>query len=206
MANNMKSFVSVQGTDEVIKMVDERIQRVEQLSKDPNVDNGNGIHAFAVAFYDNVETAEDGKSVMNGWSLDNLGAKWTYLYDVQGEGEFSLESAWYPPKEFFIHLYKLCLEIDPDSSIEVTYEDEGYSPIGAYVLSKDLDGTPCIWNEEDHDMEDPTLEMEWDDEDYDQTQSDFVDSIYDRTQELLQNCRTYVLSDGEPVVEMGEDE
>ena len=206
MANNMRSFIEVKGNEDVIKMVDQRIDRVEELSKDKEFDNGNGVRAFAAAFYDTVNVSTDGKSVMNDWSLDNMGSKWTYLYDVQADGEFSIESAWYPPKEFFIHLYKLCLEIDPDSSIEVTYEDEGYSPIGAYVLSKDLDGTPCIWNEEDHDMEDPTSDMDWDDEDYEQTQSDFMDSIYDRTQELLQDCRTYVLSDGEPVVEMGEDE
>ena len=48
-------------------------------------------------------------------------------------------------------------------------------------------------------MEDPTSDMDWDDEDYEQTQSDFMDSIYDRTQELLEDCRKYVVTDGEPV-------
>ena len=86
MANNMRSFIGVKGNEDVIKMVDQRIDHAEELSTDEEFDNGNGVRALAAAFYDTVNVSTDGKSVMNDWSLDNLGSKWTTLYDVQGEG------------------------------------------------------------------------------------------------------------------------
>ena len=45
----------------------------------------------------------------------------------------------YPPKQFFIHLYNLCVTLDENVQIEVTYEDETYSPIGAIAVKKDKD-------------------------------------------------------------------
>ena len=94
MANNLKSFVSIKGNEQAVKLIDSMIEKVQNNNSD------DVIPAFATAFYNNVERAENG-GVMNSWSYDNLGAKWTTLYDVRGEGEFSIESAWYPPKEFF---------------------------------------------------------------------------------------------------------
>ena len=205
MANNMKSFVTVKGNDEVIKMVDQRIERAQELSKDKEFDNGNGVRSFASAFYDTVEVSTDGKSVMNDWSLDNMGSKWTYLYDVQGDGEFSIESAWYPPKEFFFHLYKLCSEVDPDVVIEVIYEDETYSPIGAFVLKKDSNGDKVYHNDEDDEMEDPTADMDWDDEEYEQTQMDFMDSIADRQRELVDLCHEFIDGNDGELIPMGEE-
>ena len=43
MANNMKSFIEVKGNEEVVKMVDQRIERAEELSTDKEFDNGNGV-------------------------------------------------------------------------------------------------------------------------------------------------------------------
>ena len=96
MANNLKSFVKVNANEKTVKFIDSLIDKINDN------DNDSSITAFAKAFYNNVELGESG-GVMNSWSLDNLGSKWTTLYDVQDEAEFSIESAWYPPKEFFIH-------------------------------------------------------------------------------------------------------
>ena len=195
MANNLKSMIEVHGNEDVVKKLDEILEGVEY----------GHIASFAKGFYDNVETSEDG-GVMNTWSIDNLGSKWTYLEDIQGDGAFSIESAWYPPLDFFKHLYRILVEIDPEVFIEVMYEDEGYDPIGAVVIKKDKDGTPCIWQEEDDEMEDPTEDMDWDDEEYEQTQMDFMDSLYERQRELVLYCHDLVETDGEPIDEFEVEE
>jgi len=199
MANNLKSFVTIKGNDESIKLIDSMVDNVN------NNDSDSPVTAFATAFYNDVELTED-RSVLNTWSNENLGSKWTTLYDVQNDGEFSIESAWYPPKQFFIHLYNLCVTLDENVEIEVTYEDETYSPIGAIVIKKDRDGTPCIWEEEDNDIENPLEDMDWDDEKYDDVSQEFYDSLYENQQSLLGLCHELVITDGEPIEELTETE
>ena len=199
MANNLKSFVTIKGNDESIKLIDSMVDNVN------NNDSDSPITAFATAFYNDVELTED-RSVLNTWSNENLGSKWTTLYDVQNDGEFSIESAWYPPKQFFIHLYNLCVTLDESVEIEVTYEDETYNPIGAIVIKKDRDGTPCIWEEEDNDIENPLEDMDWDDEKYDDVSQEFYESLYENQQSLLGLCHELVITDGEPIEELTETE
>jgi hypothetical protein len=175
------------------------------IDKVNNNDSDNSVAAFAMAFYNDVELTED-RGVLNTWSNENLGSKWTKLCDVQNDGEFSIESAWYPPKQFFIHLYNLCVELDENVEIEVTYEDETYSPIGAIVIKKDRDGTPCMWEEEDNDIENPLEDMEWDDEKYDEVSEEFYESLYENQQSLLGLCHELVVTDGEPILEQEEIE
>jgi len=196
MANNLKSCVLVKGNEEVVKLIDSMIDKVRDNESD------SSVTAFATAFYDEVDLDED-RGVMNTWSYENLGSKWTTLYDATSEGEFLIESAWYPPKKFFMHLYNLCFPLDNDVVIEVTYEDETYSPVGAVVI-KGIEYDPedydekqgNIWVEEDNSLEDPTVDKDWDDEDYDQVQMEFSESVYDKQQELLDKCRRLVETDG----------
>jgi len=199
MANNLKSFVTIKGNEEAIKLIDSLVDKVNDNDSD------SPITAFATAFFNDVELTED-RSVLNTWSNENLGSKWTTLYDVQNDGEFSIESAWYPPKQFFIHLYNLCVTLDESVEIEVTYEDETYNPIGAIVIKKDRDGTPCMWEEEDNDIENPLEDMDWDDEKYDETSEEFYESLYDNQQSLLGLCHELVITDGEPIDELTETE
>ena len=188
MANYLKSMIEVHGNEDVVKKVDELLEGVDY----------SDVNTFAKAFYTDVEEGDSG-GVLNTWSTENLGSKWTYLYDIQGDGAFSVESAWYPPIKFFIHLYNILVDIDPEVFIEVMYEDEGYDPIGAVVIKKDKDGTACIWQEEDDEMEDPTVDMDWEDEEYEQTQMDFMESLYDRQREMVLYCHDLIESDGEPI-------
>jgi len=199
MANNLKSFVTIKGNEEAIKLIDSLVDKVNDNDSD------SPITAFATAFFNDVELTED-RSVLNTWSNENLGSKWTTLYDVQNDGEFSIESAWYPPKQFFIHLYNLCVTLDENVEIEVTYEDETYNPIGAIVIKKDRDGTPCIWEEEDNDIENPLEDMDWDDEKYDDVSQEFYESLYENQQSLLGLCHELVITDGEPIEELTETE
>jgi hypothetical protein len=195
MANNLRSMVNVIANEEAIANLDARLDKASD----------GQVTSFAQAFYDDVEVSEGG-GVMNSWSLDNLGSKWTIFSDNWGGGEFVIESASYRPKEFFIHLYKLMVEIDPNVVIEVKYEDEGYSPIGALVIKKDSEGTPCYWEEEEDDIEDPTEDMDWDDEDYDQTQMEFMETIADTQNQLLAECHELIETDGEPIYDLEVDE
>lgn len=196
MANNLKSFIRVKGNDEVLKLVDSLVDKVNDSRDD-------SVVAFATTFYDDVELSEDGRSVMNSWSGDNLGAKWTMMCDPIDEGEFSIESANYPPTKFYARLFEICFPIDNDVVIEVTYEDETYSPVGAAILK----GVECdpedydekqgmIWVEEDRTLEDPTVDKDWDDEDYEEVQMNFNESVYNKQQELLDECRRVVDLDG----------
>ena len=200
MANILNSQVVILGNEEVIKMVDDRIVKAEELAKDNAFDNGNGVHAFSAAFYDNVETDEDGKSVISDWSNKHMGAKWNNLYDVQDYGAFIMESASYPPTEFFIHLFKLCHKIDSKVVIEVIYEDEGYSPVGAIVLKswgeENVNYSNIIQKEQE--MKDPTVEMDWEDEEYESAGTNFRESVYEKQQEMLAYCHKNI-SDGDDI-------
>ena len=191
MANNLKSFITVKGNEEVIKLIDSLVDKVND-SKD------DSVIAFATTFYDEVDLTEGG--VKNDWSYDNIGTKWTTFCDMIDEGEFSIESATYPPKKFFIHLYNLCVKVDENVEIEVTYEDETFSPVGAVVIKGGLNGDDekegYIWVEEDDSLEDPTVDKDWDDEDYDEVQMEFAESVYDKQQELLEECRRLIDLDG----------
>ena len=193
MANNLTSWITVKANDDTLKYVDSLVTKAEEKIENDT----HGITAFAKAFYKDVDCG-DGGGVMYDWASDNIGPKWTYLEDVQDEGEFSLTSAWYPPKEFYIHLYKLCVELDENVEIEVLYEDESYDPVGAFVIKKDKDGTPCIWGEEDY-IDNPLDDMDWEDEDYDETQQGFYDEVYKAKQGFLKECHELVITDGEPI-------
>ena len=195
MANNLKSFVEVKGNEDVLKLVDSLIDKVNDNNSD------SAVTAFATAFYDDVDLTED-RGVLNTWSYEKLGSKWTTLYDVIDTGAFSIESAWYPPKQFFIHLYNLCFPLDNEVVIEVKYEDESFDPVGALVVKsvthygeegETTEG--CLWSEETE-MEDPTVDMDWDHEDYDQTQMEFYESVAETQDSLLSQCIELVETDG----------
>lgn len=196
MANNLKSFVEVKGNEEVVKLVDSLIDKVNDNDSDSDVT------AFATAFYDDVDLTED-RGVLNTWSYEKLGSKWTTLYDVIDSGVFSIESAWYPPKQFFIHLYNLCFPLDNEVVIEVKYEDESFDPVGAMVLkgvmaedeNEELVLQGHAWGEETV-LEDPTVDMDWDHEDYDQTQMEFYETLADTQDKLLDECLRLVDTDG----------
>jgi hypothetical protein len=188
MANYLKSMIEVHGNEAVVAKVDELLKDVKY----------NDVASFARAFYENVEVTEtDG--VLNTWSVDNLGSKWTYLYDIMGDGEFSIESAWYPPLRFFTHLYNMMVEIDPEVFIEVRYEDEAYNPIGGVVIKKNSEGEARLYQEEDDEYEYPDEDDYYDEEeedtDYDAYESatmDFMDEVGQRQSEMVLFCHDMI--------------
>ena len=94
--------------------------------------------------------------------------------------------------------------MDNDVVIEVKYEDEGYNPVGALLVKSvttygehEETTEGCIWSEEEE-MEDPTVDMDWDDENYDEVSSEFYESVYDTQLRLLSNCKELIELDGIP--------
>lgn len=166
MANNVTNYVQVVGSEEVIQAMDEKFKEA----------GGYGdTDKFVNAFYG---TDFEG-GVKFDWLYENVGSKWIYVETEIDAGNWNIQSANYTPKEFWIHLYKMAAEIDPKVEIEVKFMDEGYYPIGGFVVKKDHKGVPAWSMEEDYDVEDPTESMDWEDEDYDSVQMDFMDDLED---------------------------
>ena len=47
-------------------------------------------------------------------------------------------------------------------------------------------------------MDDPTVDIDWDDENYDEVSSEFYESVYDTHLRLLSNCKELIELDGIP--------
>ena len=86
--------------------------------------------------------------------------------------------------------------------IEVKYEDETFDPVGALVIKtlthEGDEGEVSegrLWVEETE-MEDPTVDMDWEDENYDEVQMDFMESVSETQDVLLSQCLELVETDG----------
>ena len=102
--------------------------------------------------------------------IDRIGSKWIQMYDgydsgisehddTEGSSEvvFELESAWYPPSDMILEMYRQVVEFDKEADKEVrvfgSYWDEGCQPIGVFEVYYGQ-----IISEENHDLD----ECEWD--------------------------------------------
>lgn len=124
MANNMTTNIVIEGNEELMNYLKERKEVV---------DSGDDCYlSFVGSFYDNMENDRS-------WFIDNVGAKWCYHEDFYVEddtSEITLVSAWYTPINLLEKLYELCSKVDPKCNVYGTYEDEGYSPIGGFVVDE----------------------------------------------------------------------
>jgi hypothetical protein len=187
MANNVTNIIKIIATEEAIKSIDDRFDLAGGYAE---------THTFVKAFYDNPQLTENG-AVLNAWSYDNVGCKWIYVENNIDEGEWNIQSASYPPHEFLQRLFELVTEIDPDGYIENRYTDESYSPIGVMVFKKDDVGPK--WSEiVEYDMVDPTDDMEFDDDGYEEAREGFMNDIYNFHEESIEIClETINLGEGE---------
>ena len=179
MANTIRNSLLVKGND---KLIDELHNRFDSIT------GYNNILGMCKAFYSDVETDESGDNVMISWLYDNVGTKWIIFSDTKDTGAWHIESASYSPEEFWIHLFKLSVEIDPNVIIEVIYEDENYSRVGAFVIKKDNNGDIQYVSEEDSELVDPTLELDYDDDSYEELRLEFAEKVYGIQNEFLNYC------------------
>lgn len=183
MANTIRNSLLVKGNDELINELHKRFDTITGY---------NNILGMCKAFYPDVETDDDSGNVLISWLYDNVGSKWIILSETKDTGAWNIESANYSPEEFWIHLFKLSKEIDPNVIIEVMYEDENYSRVGAFVIKKDNNGSIQYVSEEDSELVDPTLEMEYDDESYEEVRYEFSEKVYAIQNECLNYCHELI--------------
>ena len=174
MANTVSNYLQIVGTDEVQDKMDDLFESA-------------GGYADTTQFVNTFYGTEFEGGVKFDWLYDNVGAKWIYVENAIDNGRWNISSANYTPKEFWIHLYKLAVKIDPNVEIEVKYQDESYEPVGGFVVKKDHEGNPAWAQQETYDMEDPTADMDWEDEDYDDTQMNFMEDVDD----TMEHCMDY---------------
>ena len=72
------------------------------------------------------------------------------------------------------------------------YEDENYRRVGAFVIKKDNNGNIQYVSEEDSELVDPTLEMEYDDESYEEVRYEFSEKVYAIQNECLNYCHELI--------------
>ena len=170
----MTNYLQIVGTDEVQDQMDALFDRA-------------GGYAETDKFVNTFYGTEFEGGVAFDWLYDNVGAKWIYVENDIDNGSWNISSANYTPKEFWIHLYELAVEIDPNVEIEVKYQDEVYNPVGGFVVKKDHEGNVAWAESEDYDVEDPTSDMDWDDEDYDDAQMNFLEEVDD----IMEGCMNH---------------
>ncbi len=181
MANNVTNYLEIIGNDDVVNAMDTLFENAGGYAE---------TNKFVNSFYG---TEYEG-GVPHDWLFDNVGAKWIYVENDIDAGSWNIQSANYTPTEFWIQLYKLAVEIDPKVEIQVKFQDESYEPVGGFVVKKDHEGVPAWSMEEDYDIEDPTADMDWEDEDYEETQMDFMDELDDVMTSLMNYAHDTVWS------------
>ena len=158
MANTCRTKITIQASREAIQDFVDRLEKCVDGSY-PNSENDKPhiIDEFGA------------KAEL---LIDRIGSKWVQMYDgydsgisehddTEGSSEvvFELESAWYPPSDMILEMYRQVVESNEEADEEVrvfgSYWDEGYQPIGVFEVYYGQ-----IIEEQDHDLD----ESEWDDE------------------------------------------
>jgi|TARA_R110000744_G_scaffold68303_1_gene138964 hypothetical protein len=121
--------------------------------------------------------------------IDRIGSKWIQMYDgydsgisehddTEGSSEvvFELESAWYPPSDMILEMYRQVVEFDEEADEEVrvfgSYWDEAYNPIGVFevyygqiIAEENLDLDESEWDEKVEEEGDTEYDRNfWDEE------------------------------------------
>ena len=179
MANHVTNNITVIGNQKVQEKMNEYIDTLEQLEY---ADTGG----FAKTFY-NKPLLGEGGGTMNSWAGENVGAKWAYYEHQIDDNQIQVTSAWYPVKEFTMHLYNLLVEIDEDVAVENRYNDETYDPIGGILIYKKQ-----IFEEEDVDMEYPDEDEMDSEEEYEDAMMNFYEEVGDTQDNIIRTGYTYI--------------
>jgi hypothetical protein len=183
MANHVKNNIRIVGNEKVKETVEKYLDALEELSY---ADTGG----FAKIFYKNPEIGEGG-GTMNTWANNNIGSKWAYMDEIIDDMEFQVTSAWYPTKEFTLHLYNLLVEIDPNVAVENRFEDETYDPVGCILVYKNQ-----VFMDEDTDFEYPDEDEMESDNSYEDAMTELYDSV-GMTQNAFIERGYNIINDGE---------
>ena len=156
MANTMTTYVKIVNlNEEAFGKVKEIFETVSENSSDVNVVN-HFNKLFGTKFNDTNNYMD------REWTDENIGSKWIKIEfgDVEYTPEVDLiiETAWNVPTEYIQKVVEVLNEVDKNIVAYGTYEDEGYSPVGAFVYGFDYDDS--------EDYDDFDSERVWGDDDY----------------------------------------
>ena len=72
--------------------------------------------------------------------IDKVGSKWIQIWDEgyyrssDNRCEIYLDTAWYPPSDMILEIYRQMAEIDDEIKVSGKFWDEGYVPIGVFEV------------------------------------------------------------------------
>lgn len=149
MANIMVTYVKIDNLNE------ETFLKFSELFK---TENENSSYVELINHFNKLfdEEFNEPDNVMDrDWMEQNIGSKWiTVEFGDDGftpEVDLVIESAWSVPTEYLQKVRDVLTEWDKNISLSGTYEDEGYSPIGAFVYGYDYDDIEDYEEEVDFD-------------------------------------------------------
>jgi hypothetical protein len=176
MANSNRTEIYIEGSKEAI---DNFVERFEKCHSGPYPNQEENPH-IADEFGADAELF-----------IDKVGSKWIQIWD---EGYYRssdnrhvavyLDTAWYPPSDMILEIYRQMAEIDDEIKVSGKYWDEGYQPIGVFEVYYGQ-----IIKEENHDLD----ESEWDEDREGEGEQEYdrnfweeeVDPAFDKLQEKL---------------------
>lgn len=188
MANHVSACVEIQ-----FKSEEDTTRFVEWLKyeTDPEKypENSNYFSRLEACSTNLVESLFDNVENTRDWWIENLGAKWWYLDDVSiGDTDVYLNwtSAWDFTEGLLWKLSDFLRDVIPDTTIQGTFEDEGYGFIGAFASNQQFRDVEYFYPDEDF-FEDP----EYKDEDDCWTEA-FYDQMTDKKEEMLNEVLAFI--------------
>lgn len=172
MANTMTTYVKIVNlNEETFNKVKELFETEGENSSIVNLTNHfNGLFDWE---YDETDYNQ------REWMIENIGSKWISVEyngsEYSPEVDLIIESKWSVPTEYIQKVVEFLNKTDKDIVAYGTYEDEGYSPIGAFVFGYDYDDI------EDYDEVDG--ERMWNDDDYNE---EIYDGLYSHRDSLYE--------------------
>jgi hypothetical protein len=172
MANTMTTYVKIVNlNEETFNKVKELFETEGENSSIVNLTNHfNGLFDWE---YDETDYNQ------REWMIENIGSKWISVEfngsEYSPEVDLIIESKWSVPTEYIQKVVEFLNKVDKDIVAYGTYEDEGYSPIGAFVFGYDYDDI------EDYDEVDG--ERMWNDDDYNE---EIYDGLYSHRDNLYE--------------------
>ena len=174
MANSNRTEIYIEGSKEAI---DNFVERFEKCHSGPYPNQEENPH-IADEFGADAELF-----------IDKVGSKWIQIWDEgyyrssDNRCEIYLDTAWYPPSDMILEIYRQMAEIDYEIKVSGKYWDEAYNPIGVFEVYYGQ-----IISEEHHDLD----EAEWDEmveeenEDYDRNfWEEVIDPVFTHLQKKL---------------------
>lgn len=174
MANTMTTYVKI------VNLNEETFGKVKELfetegENSSQVEVTNHFNKLFETEFNNTDKYMDRE-----WMDENIGSKWIRIEfgDVEyaPDVDLVLETAWNVPTEYIQKVVEVLNKLDKDIVAYGTYEDEGYSPVGAFVYGYEYDDI------EDYDEFD--AERIWGDDDY---MEEMYDALYEHRDSLYES-------------------